>query len=135
MQVELDVKPLSMNRLTHLVVTRQARSESMSRFHSSGRAAIAIFGALLIFVSQTVGAAHFHDSAVSRDGRVTATLSADPGFCPVCQLALHSPGSLAAAATVARGPVLSETIFIAATVRSESPVFSAARVRAPPISL
>jgi hypothetical protein len=110
----------------------------MSRFHSSGRAAtraIAIFGALLIFVSQTVGAAHFHEDAVSRDGRVTTTLSADAGFCPVCQLALHSPGPLATAATVARGPLVAETIFVPTPVRFESPVFSAARVRAPPVSL
>jgi len=106
-----------------------------SWFHSSGRAAIAIFGAALILVSQMVGVAHFHESAVSRDGRVTATLSADPGFCPICQLALHSPGPLAAAATVARGPVVAETIFVRAAVPFESPVFSAARVRAPPISL
>ena len=106
-----------------------------SWFHSSGRAAIAIFGAALILVSQMVGVAHFHESAVSRDGRVTATLSADPGFCPICQLALHSPGPLATAATVARGPVVAETIFVRAAVPFESPVFSAARVRAPPISL
>ena len=107
----------------------------MSRFHSSGRAAIAIFGAALILVSQMVGVAHFHESAVSRDGRVTATLSVDPGFCPVCQLALHSVGPLATAATVAHGPVVAETIFVSAPVRFESPIFSAARVRAPPVSI
>jgi hypothetical protein len=110
----------------------------ISRFHNSGRAAaraIAIFGAALILVSQMVGVAHFHESAVSRDGRVTATLSIDPGFCPVCQLALHSPGSLATTTTVARGPIVAETMFVPAPVRSESPVFSAARVRAPPVSL
>jgi hypothetical protein len=106
-----------------------------SWFHRSGRAAIAIFGAALILVSQMVGVAHFHESAVSRDGRLTAALSADAGLCPVCQLALHSPGTLAAATTVARGPLVAETIFIPAPVRFESPVFSAARVRAPPISL
>jgi hypothetical protein len=110
----------------------------MFRFHRGGRAAaraIVIFGALLILASQTVGVAHFHQSAVSRDGRVTATLSIDAGACPVCQLALHSPGSLAMAATVARGPVVAETIFVPAPVRFESPVFSAARVRAPPASI
>jgi hypothetical protein len=110
----------------------------ISTIHSSGRAAaraIAIFGAALILVSQMIGVAHFHESAVSRDGRVTATLSADPGFCPVCQLALHSPGPLATAATVAHGPLVAETIFVSAPVRFESPVFSAARVRAPPASI
>ena len=106
-----------------------------SWFHSSGRAAIAIFGAALILVSQMVGAAHFHEDAVSRDGRLTATLSADPGFCPVCQLALHSPGSVATATTVACGPLVTEIIFVPAPVRFDSPVFSAARVRAPPTSL
>ncbi|MGD1028091.1 hypothetical protein [Candidatus Binatus soli] len=110
----------------------------LSRFHKGGRAAaraIAIFGAALILVSQAIGAAHFHEGAVSRDRVVTAALSADEGRCPVCQLALHSPGSVASAATVTRGPAIAGTIFIAAPIRSESPVFSAARVRAPPVSL
>jgi hypothetical protein len=96
---------------------------------------IAIFGALLILVSTTVGAGHFHEGAVSRDGRATPALSADTGFCPVCQLALHSPGSLAAANTVASGPAIAETIFVAAPIRFESLIFSAARVRAPPVAL
>ncbi len=110
----------------------------ISSFQRRGRAAaraIAIFGVVLLLVSQTIGAAHFHESAVSRAGFVTSALSADPGFCPVCQFALHSPGSVSAATTVARGPAIAETIFIAATSRSESPVFSSARVRAPPVSL
>jgi hypothetical protein len=109
-----------------------------SRFHKGGRAvgrAIAIFGAALIFVSQAIGAAHFHEGAVSHHGVVTPQLSADEQFCPICQLALHSPGSIAAAPTVARGPAIAETIFPAAPIRSESPLFSAARVRAPPASL
>ncbi len=104
-----------------------------SRFHKGGGAAaraIAIFGAALILVSQAIGAAHFHQGAVSRDG--VAQLSADEGLCPVCQLALHAPGSVASAATAARGPAIAETIFLAAPLRSVSPVFSAARVRAPP---
>ncbi len=107
------------------------------RVHKFGRAAaraIAIFGAVLLLVSQTVGAAHFHEVAGSRDGVASAALSADPGFCPVCQLALHSPGSVAATVTVAWAPATAGTIFLAARVRSESPVFSAARVRAPPAS-
>jgi hypothetical protein len=109
-----------------------------SRLRKGGRAAaraIAIFGAALILVSQAIGAAHFHEGAASRGGIVVAQLSADPGLCPVCQLALHSPGSVSAAATVARGPATAETVFLAAPIRSESPVFSAARVRAPPVSL
>ena len=109
----------------------------ISRFHN-GRAparAIAIFAAALILVSQLIGVGHFHEGAASRNGVVTAAVSIDPGFCPVCQLALHSPGSVAAATTVARGPVIAEAVFLAARVRSESPVFSAARVRAPPLSL
>jgi hypothetical protein len=110
----------------------------ISRFHKGGRAAsraTAIFGAALILVSQLIGVAHFHEGAASRNGVVTATFSSDPGFCPVCQLALHSPGSVAAATTVARGPVIAEAVFLAAPVRSESPVLSTARVRAPPVSL
>jgi len=94
-----------------------------------------MFGAVLLLISQIVGVAHFHESAGSRDGVAAAQLAADPGFCPVCQLALHSPGSVAAATTVARGPVVAETVFVAAPVRFESPVFSSARVRAPPVSL
>lgn len=96
---------------------------------------MAIFGAALILVSQMVGVAHFHESAVSRDGRVTAAVSIDPGFCPVCQLALHSPGSLVQATTVAREPAIAEMMFLTAPIRSESPVLTAARVRAPPVSL
>ncbi len=109
-----------------------------SGFHKGGRAAaraIAIFGAALILVSQAIGAAHFHESAASRDGVVVAQFSADPGLCPVCQLALHSPGSVSAAATVARGPAIAETVFLAPPIRSETPMFSATRVRAPPVSL
>jgi len=110
----------------------------ISRLHKSSRAgarAIAIFGAGLILVSQLIGASHFHESEISRNGVAVAQLSADQGLCPVCQLALHSPGSVAATATVARGPAIAGTILIAAPIRSESPVFLTARVRAPPVSL
>jgi hypothetical protein len=110
----------------------------ISRFHKGGSAttrAIAIFGAILILVSQAIGVAHFHQSLVPRDGVVTAQLSVDEGLCPICQLALHAPGSLAAAMTVNRSPASTETIFIASPVRFASPVFSTARVRAPPASL
>ncbi len=96
---------------------------------------MAIFGALLILVSQTAGAAHFHEGAGSRDGVASAALSADPGFCPVCQLALHSPGSVGATAAVVCAPATAGTIFLAARIRSDSQVFSAARVRAPPVSI
>jgi hypothetical protein len=110
----------------------------ISRFHRSGRTAvraIAMFGAALLLVSQIIGVAHFHESATSRDGIASAQVSSDPGFCPVCQLALHSPGSVTAATTVARGPSIAGTILLVAPIRSESPVFSAARGRAPPVSL
>ena len=110
----------------------------LSRVHKRDRTtarAIAVFGAALILVSQLIGVAHFHEGAVSRDGVVTAALSIDPGFCPVCQLALHSPGSLAVATTVAGGPPIPEAVFLAAPIRSESPAFSTARVRAPPVPL
>ena len=108
------------------------------RFHKTDRPlarAISIFGAVLIVVSQLIGVAHFHEGAVSRNGVASQQISADAGLCPICQLALHSPGSMAQATTVARGPAIAETIFITAPSRSESPVFSAARVRAPPIAL
>jgi hypothetical protein len=97
--------------------------------------AIAIFSAALILVSQLIGVAHFHEGAVSRDGVVTAALGANPGFCPVCQLALHSPGSVAATTTIVRGAFIAETVFFPAPIRSESPAFSTARVRAPPVLL
>ena len=108
------------------------------RFHKGDRTvprAVALFSAALILVSQLIGVAHFHEGAASRDGIVVAQVGANEGLCPVCQLALHSPGSVAAAATVARGPVFAETVFFAAPSRFESPVFSDARVRAPPVSL
>ena len=110
----------------------------LSRFHKSGTVAaraIAIFGAALILVSQAIGAAHFHQGAASRGGVPVAQLTVDEGLCPICQLALHSPGSVAPAPSVARGPAIAETVFLAAPIRSESPVLSAARVRAPPVSL
>ena len=74
-------------------------------------------------------------STAPREGIAAAALNADPGLCPICQLALHSPGSVSAATTVARGPAIAETVFLVAPVRIESPVFSDARVRAPPVSL
>ena len=109
-----------------------------SNVHKTSRAAArltALFCAALILVSQLIGVAHFHEGAVSRNGVASAQLSADAGLCPVCQLALHSPGSLAQATTDARGPAVAEAIFVAAPIPSEQPVFSTARVRAPPISL
>ena len=105
-------------------------------FQKSLRArAIAIFGAALLLISQVVGVAHFHESAASRGGVVTTALSSDPGFCPVCQLALHSPGSVSAPAIVANGPAIAEAVLVTPSSRFESPVFSTARVRAPPVVL
>jgi hypothetical protein len=107
------------------------------RFNKTNRPisrAISIFGAALILVSQLIGVAHFHGGAVSRDGVAAPQISTDAGLCPICQLALHSPGSMAQATTVARAPAIAETIFITAPSRSESPVFSDARVRAPPVT-
>ena len=108
------------------------------RFHKTNRPlarAIAIFGAALLLVSQLIGVAHFHEGAVSRDGIGAAQVATDSGLCPICQLALHAPGSLAQATTVARGPAIAERIFVAAPARAESPVLSTARVRAPPASI
>jgi hypothetical protein len=110
----------------------------ISRFRKCGRAAaraIAIFGAALLLISQSVGVAHFHEGAGARDGIVAAQPAADSGACPVCQLAMHSPGSVASAVTVVRGPALAEALFVTAPVRVESPVYSDARVRAPPVAL
>src|SRR3984893_10393307 len=108
------------------------------RIHKTNRLlarSISIFGAALILVSQLIGVAHFHESAVSHNGVAAAQISTDAGLCPICQLALHSPGSMAQAPTVARAPAIAETIFVTAPSRSESRVFSAARVRAPPVTL
>jgi hypothetical protein len=108
------------------------------RFHKINRLparAISIFGAALILVSQLIAVAHFHESAVLHNGVAAPQISADAGLCPICQLAMHSPGSMARATTVARAPSVAETIFITAPSRSESLVFSAARVRAPPVTL
>ena len=108
------------------------------RIHKTNRLlarAISIFGEALILLSQLIGVAHFHESAVSHNGVAAAQISTDAGLCPICQLALHSPGSMAQATTVARAPAIAETIFVTAPSRSESPVFSAARVRAPPVTL
>ena len=97
--------------------------------------AISIFGAALILLAQLIGVSHFHESAISHNGVASPQIITDAGLCPICQLALHSPGSIAQASTVARAPAVAETIFITAPSRSESVVFSAARVRAPPVTL
>ncbi len=94
--------------------------------------AIATIGATLVLFAQLIGAVHFHQSVVSHDGIVNAELSADQGLCPVCQLAFHSPGSMAAAPTVSRGPAFNDAIVRAQPVEIESPVFSGERGRAPP---
>lgn len=109
----------------------------ISRLNRGGRTgarASVIFGALLLLVSQMIGVAHFHEGAVSRDGVGVAQVGTDSGLCPICQLALHAPGSLARVPTVVRGPAIAVSLFVAATARSESPVLSIARVRAPPVS-
>src|SRR5208337_2058182 len=128
--------------LTDVVHSRQPvsavrRALMISSFQRCGRAAarsIAIVCAGLLLVAQTVGVAHFHDP-VSRDRVVAAQPATDQGLCPVCQLALHSPGSVTAATTIGRGPAIAETIFIATPIRFVSLVFSEARVRAPPVSI
>jgi hypothetical protein len=97
--------------------------------------AIATMSAALVLFAQLVGAVHFHQDAVSHNGIVTAELSADQGLCPVCQLAFHSPGSVAASPTVSRGPAFTDSIVRAQPVEKESPVFSAERGRAPPVTL
>ncbi len=97
--------------------------------------AIATIGATLVLFAQLIGTVHFHQSVVSHDGIVNAELSADQGLCPVCQLAFHSPGSVAAAPTVSRGPAFTDAIVRAQLVEIESPVFSAERGRAPPVTL
>jgi hypothetical protein len=105
-----------------------------SWFHKKDFArAIATIGATLVLFAQLIGAVHFHQSLVSHDGIVNAELSADQGLCPVCQLAFHSPGSVAAAPTVTRGPAFTDAIVRAHPAGIESPVFSAERGRAPPV--
>ena len=106
-----------------------------SWFHKKGGSSarvIATIGATLVLFAQLIGAVHFHQSVVSHDGIVNAELSADQGLCPVCQLAFHSPGSVAAAPTVSRGPAFNDAIVRAQPVEIESPVFSGERGRAPP---
>lgn len=122
----LDTGPIGANELM------------VTSFHKRGRMAgrsIAIFSAALLLVSQFIGVAHFHEGSASPNGTAAAQISADPGLCPVCQLALHSPGSVAAATTVACGPAIAEAVLPAAPARFESPVFASARVRAPPVAL
>jgi hypothetical protein len=104
-------------------------------FHKKGLArAIATIGATLVLFAQLIGAVHFHQGVASHDGIVNAALSADQGLCPVCQLAFHSPGSVAAAPTFSRGPAFSDAIVRAQPVEIESPVFSGERGRAPPVA-
>lgn len=107
-------------------------------FHKRGGGparAIATLGATLVLFAQLIGAIHFHEGVVSHDGIVTAELSSDQGLCPICQLAFHSPGSVAAAPTVSRGPAIAESIVREELVEIESSVFSSERGRAPPVTL
>ena len=107
-----------------------------SWFHRKNAAltrSIATIGATLVLFAQLIGAVHFHQSVVSHDGIVNAEISADQGLCPVCQLAFHTPGSIAAAPTVSRGLAIVDAIVRARPVEIESPVFSAERGRAPPV--
>lgn len=106
----------------------------LSTIHK-GRTATAIFAAILIVASQAVGAAHFHEGVVSRNKSAVTQLAIDEALCPLCQFALHSPGSVSSTPALARGPFIAETLILAAPVRFVSPVFSTARVRAPPNSL
>ena len=100
-----------------------------------GRTATAIFAAILIVASQAVGAAHFHEGDVSRNKSAVMQLVIDEALCPLCQFALHSPGSVSSTPVVAGGAVIAEALVLAAPVAPETTVFSTARVRAPPISL
>ncbi len=107
-----------------------------SWFHKKSAAlprVIATTGAVLILFAQLIGAVHFHQGVVSHDGIVNAELSADQGLCPVCQLAFHSPGSVAPAPTVSREPAFTDALVRAHPAEIESPVFSAERGRAPPV--
>src|SRR5258708_29559878 len=89
--------------------------------------ALATTCATLVLFAQLIGAIHFHQNVVSHDGLANAELSADQGLCPVCQLAFHSPGSVGAAPTVARGPAIAAAIVRAEPTEIESPIFSAER--------
>src|SRR3984893_19009789 len=96
------------------------------RIHKTNRLlarCISIFGAALILVSQLIGVAHFHESAISHNGVASPQISTDAGLCPICQLALHSPGSMAQATTVARAPAVAETIFVTAPRPSQASGF------------
>src|ERR1700682_654611 len=107
-------------------------------FHKRGGGfarAIATMCAAVVLFAQLIGAVHFHQGVVSHHGIVTAELSANQELCPVCQLAFHSPGSVAAAPTVSRGPAFTDAIVCAQSREKESPVFSAERGRAPPVLL
>lgn len=107
----------------------------ISGFHKRNRLAarsLAMLGATLVLFAQIIGAIHFHEATAPRDGIAAAHSVVDQGLCPVCQLAFHSPGSIAAAPSFARGTASSEAIVLFESSALESPVFSTARVRAPP---
>ncbi len=96
---------------------------------------LATIGATLVLFAQLIGAVHFHEGVISHDGLVTAELSANQGLCPICQLAFHSPGSLGAAPTAARGPAIADAVVLAEPADIESPVTGPERGRAPPVTL
>jgi hypothetical protein len=94
--------------------------------------ALATMGAALVLFAQIVGAAHFHEGVVSHDGIASPVISASEGLCPICQLAFHSPGSVGAAPTLARGVAIADAIVLSAPAEIESPVMGPERGRSPP---
>ncbi|HYL59919.1 MAG TPA: hypothetical protein VEU51_13705 [Candidatus Acidoferrales bacterium] len=111
-----------------MTLGRSRRNRALAR-------GLATAGAVLLLFAQLLMAAHFHEGVASRGGIAAAQLSADRGICAVCELAFHSPGSVAAAPTLSRGPAPADSIVLPDPIALDSPVLSPERGRAPPVSL
>jgi hypothetical protein len=111
-----------------MMLGRHRRNRALAR-------GFATVGAALLLFAQLLTAAHFHQGVVSRGGVATAQLSADRGLCAVCELAFHSPSSVAAAATLSRGPAPAESIVLPESIAVGSLALLPERGRAPPVSL
>ncbi|HUO06129.1 MAG TPA: DUF2946 family protein [Candidatus Binataceae bacterium] len=91
--------------------------------------------AILLLFAQFAGAAHYHESDSWPGRGASAQLSATEGFCPICHLAHHSPGSVAAIAATFSDPVAAERIEVSSLPVFHASAYSTVRGRAPPASL
>lgn len=117
-----------------MLLSTQMTLDPNSR-HPGPARAVASLGAALVLLAQLIGAVHFHEGVRPPARATAAAPSSDRGQCPVCQLAFHSPGSIASAPAISVGVPLDQAVVLTESTARPSAVFSPERGRAPPVSL